>query len=280
VPDWRSILAGSELDPVADLERLYLASPDLRRSKLVIAGQYRGSDAVPRRAVSRLAAASGQPESWRKRSGVEIATWNNADATERVLALIGRRQFVITRADDLPRILRVARALARRSAVSVGGPASAGDALLGLEEGETLALSVDQAPRFVRGSVQHVPEHLEAAVHESDAGAYRVRLRGDFKNGASASSARDYWDRIRARYASHPLVAFMGLRPPLAELSFAVKGARLEATTSVTVAQARLVLGLVRGALAPAPLEPMPALDPRRSLPRTPRSSGASPLEP
>jgi hypothetical protein len=263
VPDWRSILEGSELDPIADLERLYLASPDLRRSKLVIAGQYRGSAAVPRLAVSRLAAARGEPANWRKRGGVEIATWNNADTTPRVLALIGPRQFVITRTDDLPRVLQVARALARRRATSGGrpasatagatGPGAAADALLGLEEGETLAVSVDQAPRFVRGNAHHVPEHLEAAVDERDGGGYRVRLRGDFKDEAAATSARNYWERMRARYASHPLVALMGLRPPLAELSFTQKGTRLSATTSVTIAQARLVLGLIRGAIAPAP---------------------------
>jgi hypothetical protein len=269
VPDWRAILEGSELDPITDLERLYLASPDLRRSRLVIAGQYRGSEAVPRLAVSRLAAARGQPANWRKRSGVEIASWNNADATPRVLALIGPRQFVITRTDDLPRVLQVARALAlaRRRATSAGrhpssatgaDRAGAADALLGLEEGETLAVSVDQAPRFVRGNAQHVPEHLEAAVDEGEGRRYRIRVAGDFKDEASATSARAYWEQLRARYAYHPLVALMGIRPALAELSITRKGTRLSATTSVTTAQARLVLGLIRGAIAPAPLDSAP----------------------
>jgi hypothetical protein len=288
VPDWRSILEGSELDPIADLERLYLASPDLRRSKLVIAGQYRGSAAVPRLAVDRLATARREPASWRKRGGVEIANWHNADATPRVLALIGPSQFVITRTDDLPRILQVARALARRRAVSGGRPPSgaagatdpraAADALLGLEEGETLSVSVDQAQRFVRGNVHHVPEHLEAAVDEPGEGAYRVRLHGDFKDEAAVASAREYWERMRARYASHPLVALMGLRPPLAKLSFTQKGTRLSATTSVTIAQARLVLGLLRGAIAPTPLDPEP--DRRAPKPRTSTRPDVSPLEP
>jgi hypothetical protein len=264
------------------LERLYLASPDLRRSKLVIAGQYRGSVAVPRLAVSKLAAARGESASWRKRNGVEIASWHNADATPRVLALIGPSQFVITRVDDLPRILQVARALARRRTASGEGPPSAagtaaeGDALLGLAEDETLSVSVDQAQRFVRGNVQNVPEHLEIAVDEPQQGAYRIRLHGDFKDDARV--ARAYWERMRARYASHPLVALMGLRPPLANLSFTQKGTRLSATTSVTIAQARLILGLIRGAIAPAPLDPMP--DRRTPQPRTSTRPDISPLDP
>src|SRR4051794_21699416 len=42
VPDWRLILGGSGIDPLRDLERLYLASPDLKRSSVIIAGEYAG----------------------------------------------------------------------------------------------------------------------------------------------------------------------------------------------------------------------------------------------
>ncbi|MBW2214640.1 MAG: hypothetical protein JRF48_09450 [Deltaproteobacteria bacterium] len=41
VPDWQLLLEGSGIDPVEDLDRLLVATPNLQRSKLVLAGRHR-----------------------------------------------------------------------------------------------------------------------------------------------------------------------------------------------------------------------------------------------
>src|SRR2546421_208424 len=72
IPDWQLIVGGAGLDPLRDLERLYIASPDLQRSSLVIAGQYSGDDDLPRRAVASLAAARGVSATWRTRGSIAV----------------------------------------------------------------------------------------------------------------------------------------------------------------------------------------------------------------
>ena len=116
IVDFRHDLEGSGLDPLNDLERLYIATPDLRRENLVIAGQYVGDSQLPERAVESLAAARGQTASFRREGSIRVAPWHNLDETPRVLALIAPQQFAITRSEDLPRVLQVARALSARRA--------------------------------------------------------------------------------------------------------------------------------------------------------------------
>jgi hypothetical protein len=41
IPDWKALLDGSGIDPVDDIDRLLLATPNLQRSRVVIAGRYR-----------------------------------------------------------------------------------------------------------------------------------------------------------------------------------------------------------------------------------------------
>lgn len=252
IPDWQAVLGGSDLDPMRDLERLYLASPDLRRSKLVIAGEYAGGDDVPRRAVTRLSRARGRASRWRTQQGVLIANWDNTDATERVIALIAPHQFVITRRDDLGRVLRIARA-APSSPIDSTAATRTGDALLGLHASEVMRLEVHGAARFVRGMLAGIPSRLDATVRTRDAGAFALRFEGRFDDEATAERAKAYWERQRDRFASNPFVAFTGLRSLFADIQLRQQAERLVLTTTLTEQQARVVLGLIQGAVSPPP---------------------------
>jgi hypothetical protein len=263
IPDWQAILAGSELDPLRDLERLYLASPDLRRSKLVVAGEYVGGEAMAREAAARLARSRGESVRWRKVSGIPVARWANADATERVVALIGKGRFVITRRDDLTRVLRIAAAQTRRPVSGARpGIAPSTDNLLALEPGALLALEVEGVGRFIRGNTRGVPARLAASVRSNDAGELHVLLDGEFGDAPSAARAKDYWARQRDRFAAHPLVAFAGMRPIFADARIELERETLRVNTRMNQQQARVMLGLIRGALTPPPSsEPREPLD-------------------
>lgn len=254
IPDFRLMLEGSGLDAVADLERLYIATPDLRRSNLVIAGQYEGGQEIAERAVANLAAARGREAAWSQRGGVRVAPWHDLDTTERVLALIAAQQFAITRTEDLERVLQVAHEIARRKVKDRGrAPDDPGAALLALERDEILALSVEGARMFARGNLRGVPERLEASVRALDDGAFDVRMTGHFESEEAAEHAQAYWERTRARFADHPLVAFIGMRAPLAGGLIRADELVVTARTRVTSQQARVVLGFVANAFPPPP---------------------------
>ncbi len=286
LPDWRMLVDGSGLDALRDLERLYLATPDLQRASVVIAGQYLGGEQVPRAAVAKLAQARGVSATWRKHGNIPVAPWANADDTARVLALIGPRRFAITRPEDLPRVLQIARALARRAGQQKGTtPApDAVDALLGLHQGEILALSVEGAQQFVRGNLTGVPKRIELSVRRRDEQTLEVRASATFASAAAARAALRYWESTRDRFADHPLLAFIGMRQPLLDTALHADAERLEATTVVTDQQARVVLGLVRGAFGSTEVdssdrtpEALPSLTPS---PSAPQQQGRGPFSP
>jgi hypothetical protein len=267
IADWRLILDGSGLDPLQDLERLYIASPDLRREHLVIAGTYVGGVEVAQRAVAAMAAARGREARWRVQGGIRVAPWHNLDDTERTLALIAPQQFAITRTEDLRRVLQVARALARRKAKRDGPEVDPGEALLALDQDETLALAVEGARLFARGNLRGIPERLEASVRSGE-GEFDVLATGHFESEATAEQAAAYWGRVRERYAANPLVALIGLREPLADAEITADATTITARTRVSVEQARLVLGFIRDALAPP--APVPTTAPADASPPNP----------
>jgi hypothetical protein len=272
LPDWRSLMDGSGLDPLRDIERLYIATPDLRRENVVIAGQYVGGDAVAERAVESLGRAHSVKARWRKRGAIRVAPWANSDETERVIALIAPEQFAIVRPDDLPRVLEVARALAQRRTVGVPATdAEAADALLGLAESETLSLSVEGARLFAKGNLRGVPERLLASVSQSDDGALDTHVIGNFESEEAAEQARAYWEEMRERYAGNALVALIGLRAPLTDATVTAAGDEVVVDTHVTLQQARVVLGFIRSALGPPPQptvpQPNPVLPAQRPTP-------------
>jgi hypothetical protein len=259
-PDFRAVVEGSGIDAIRDLDRLYLASPDLRRANVVIAGQHARVPELPQRAVAALATAQGKPARWKARGGVNVAPWRNHDDTERVVALLASDQFVIAPANDLPRVLAVAR--------SMDGAGKALDdhgksALLALPEGVAAVLTVYDARRFARGNLRGVPTHLEVVTRIQADGGVAVSIRGELETEQAADDAVQYWTRTRERFASHPLVALIGMRSPLVSAKIEREGRDIRIEGTFSQQQARTLLGFARSTIAPPPVPPMPASPPK-----------------
>lgn len=259
IPDVRLVLEGSEIDPLRDLSRLFLASPNLQRSRLVMAGQYRGDESVPRRAAENLARARGATLAWEQRGNVPVAAWHNLDRTERVLALLGPDAFAITRAEDLPRVLAIAQALAKRS----GRRQRSSDALLAMERDQVVTFSVENAKLFARGATAHIPERLTVAVYTPQDGQVRVRLAGEFAGEAAALAASEFWSGLTERYARSVLVSLMGLSGPLERMRLERAKTAVSAVTTLRLDEVRLILRFLRDSLGGRPAAPRgPAADP------------------
>jgi hypothetical protein len=257
IPDVRALLDGSGVDPLRDLSRLFLASPDLRRKHVVMAGKYAGDESVPRNAVAQLAEHKGLPAVWRSVRGMPTAPWHNADDTERVVALLGPSVFAITRPDDLARVLAVARATrAQRAKENV----DASEALVHMDERELMNVAVESARSFVRGArAQLAPEQLVVSVREqaADPQQLEVDARAHYPDADQAEHALKYWEQLRAQYASHALVALMNLDRLLRDLKLSTRGSELTLELTVPPRQARLLLRFLRDSIrGPEPYTP------------------------
>jgi len=274
IPDWRLILEGSQIDAVADLDRLFLASPDLRREKLVIAGQYNGAPDRVRTVVENIATAHGKVAEWTTQGAFEVASWHNEDVTPRVIALVGPQQFVICRPDDLPRVLTVAAGLAERakqaapaSTVDASTPVApvttAADALLGADTEDVWSLSVEGARQFVPQRIDAIPTRLQVGVRPiAERKMIDVHANATFDDQAQAENAKRYWDGVRSRFGSHPLVALMGMSSPLMNARIELGEMQLNARSELNVQQVRMLLGFIRNALTPPPPPPLPSAAP------------------
>jgi hypothetical protein len=261
--DVRLLLDGSGVDPLRDLTHLFLASPDLRREHVVMAGRYHGDESVPRTAVDSLAQERGEVASWRDLRGIRVAPWFNRDATARVLALIGPSLFAITREEDLGRVLAVARTLAKRSQRTAAQDDPV-QALLNLEKQELMAISVENARTFIQGaSAQQIGDRIEISVKQSGNDRFELHLTADYAGANDAKTAETFWQRVKERYANHPLTALIGMADVLRDASLTAHDSSLVGTLSVSSAQARLILRFARDALGTPKLAPMPRADPQ-----------------
>jgi hypothetical protein len=286
IPDWRLLLEGSGIDPLADLNRVFLASPNLRRSRLVVAGHYNGGEAIAEKAVDNLARERDKKVSWRSQDGIRYARWLNKDETRRIIALVGPDEFVITRPVDLPRVLAVARALAERRKEEGKEAVSDTEALLAMEEGEAWSLTVEGARQFARGRVKSVPTRLSVRVFDLAGDQIEVRATGNYDSVEEAEKARRYWNRRRKQFASHPLLGLLGMTAPLLDASVKQEEETVEARTTLTHRQMRVLLGFLKSSLAPPetlapgspPGVPEPTPDPETKTPASkPPASAPTP---
>lgn len=255
-PDWQALLEGSGIDPVDDVDRIMLASPNLSRSRWVIAGRHAGEDdQLVRAAVQRLGEARGEPVSWELQHGVQVAPWHDADETDRVIALVGPRHFTISRPEDLPRVLAVAQARQQEDAQAPErDDESWADALLSMEEDEAISVEVEGARRFVRvpeGSEMEgrIPDRARAAVTQARGGLVVTgSLR--FDDDAQAADSLSYWDERRARLAQNSLVRFAGMSAPLAQMQVSTDGRWIRFRTRLGLDQTRFLLGYLERQLA------------------------------
>lgn len=268
VEDWRVVLAGSGIEPLDDLDRIMVASPNLLRSRMILAGRYR-EDRVDVRAVAELMARThgGKSIKWRKQYGVEVAPWHHEDDTPRVLALWGDRYFSITRPEDLPALLAVAQAKAEiltaipadadphtapGTATTVADPVpsqvAGRAALLAMPANTALTLEVEGARRFARGdALARVPQSLQLRVYEMDPSTVGLGIESRFDDPDQASEAVSFWDAVRQRQARNVFVSMMGFGPALSQAEITSEGAEVHVHASLGASRARAALGLLQG---------------------------------
>jgi len=292
LPDWRALLEGSGVEPLSDLDRLLLASPNLRRSRTLVAGRTLDGDETVRRAVAQLAAHRGQEAPWRTRlGGVPVAPWHDRDRTVREVALLGGGVFAITRPEDLPALLAVARARAGGDDDDGGstedgagggeggettgegegpegtpqapsaGPGSddapsPAEALLALPGNAVLSFEAEGARAYVSGGqATIVPERLSLTVVPAG-GELALAVTGRWPDAEEAEAAESHWGRRIRAYAGHPLAGLFGVAGALQRTELDRDGRTLRARTTATPEELERVLRQARGFFAGPPRPP------------------------
>ena len=250
VPDWQLLLDGSGIDPVADLDRLLVATPNLQRSKLVLAGRHRRDEGFARKSVTRLARSRGKTLRWRRRFGVPTAAWYNLDQTPRTIALLSSKHFSISRRQDLERVLAMAKARELRDSnkeglVEVSGP----DALLSMGPDEAISLEVEGVHRFVIGSIRHLPIRLRLAVRETGADEATVSVLATYDSDELAEDASVYWKKVAAFYSQQLIMSLAGFGKTLRRMDFAPEENRIRVSFKLDADQIRFILSYAEGRL-------------------------------
>ncbi|MFT3921991.1 MAG: hypothetical protein QM778_05610 [Myxococcales bacterium] len=260
IPDWRALLDGSGIDPIEQLDRFMIATPNLQRSKIVVAGRYEGGEQTVLDAVEKLAAAHGASPGWHAQLGVRVATWANLDETPRVIALVGPSHFTISREEDLARVLAFAATRAQTQQKKRRPPEPAeplpphpADALLSMEDSEGLSVEVEGAEQFVRRAAKGVPSKLRLSAVELPGPRVELRGRLVFADPDKAAIGAAFWDNLRNVYSRNALVAMLGLAEPLQQGTIRQEGAEVTLTVGLSLEQTRLILGYLRELVRPPP---------------------------
>ena len=259
IPDWKALLDGSGIDPIEKLDRFMIATPNLQRSKIVIAGRYVGGEQTVLAAVDQLASAHGAHPNWHNQAGVRIANWANADETPRVIALVGPEHFAICREEDLTRVLAFAATRAQAQSKKRKAPSQEppekhpAEALLSMEENEGLSVEVEGAEQFVRRAARGVPGKLRLSAVELPGPRVELRGRLIFADAEKAVAGAAFWDNLRSAYGRNALVSMLGLADPLKQGTIAQEGAEVTLTVGLSLEQTRLILGYLRELVRPPP---------------------------
>jgi hypothetical protein len=254
IPEWQALLAGSGLDALQDLQRVFVATPNLERSSLVVSARHTLPRARIDAAVAALAAEQHAPARFAQEDGFQVAPWRNRGPTERVIALTGDDQFTITRRDDLQRVLGVARALSQlrsqqgfdqKELERQGG-------LLAMQANEAVSLWVEGVGKYVRGEVAGVPSSLRLSIYHVDQFNTELRVRGQYGSAGAAAEALTAMDALRQELSNNARVIFLGLKSALDSAVIEQHGAALALHVKLTLHQTRYLLRYVTRALRPS----------------------------
>lgn len=247
IPAWRDLLRGSGLHSFEDLSRILVATPDLDRASIVLAGTLRSGERVVRDAVARLAHRRQRRAPFAPRHGLAVAPWYGPDDAERAVVLLGRDRFAITRVTDVERVVEVLRTLDARTPFASDATSGASE----LSGDEALVLFVEDVRRFAAVADPALPRSLRLAITPIDEFYASVDVRARYTSPADAETGRSAIDLARTSLVDHAKIAELGLRSLVEEIDLAWKDREVHASARITLHQLRTLLAFARHALRP-----------------------------
>ncbi|MEM6961789.1 MAG: hypothetical protein AAF550_08625 [Myxococcota bacterium] len=247
-PDWDALLSGSGIDPVSELSRLMLASPNLQRARWMVLGSYRGDASYVRNAVARIAANRGTEVKWKRRFGVDTAPWVSKDPTPRVLSVLAPGYFSISRPQDLPRVIALAQSHAVRAR-------DWGKQLLSMDAEEACSIEVYGLSRFLKAlpsgglSGAALPERGKMSIMLEQERGFAAKAEFHFSQERGAAEASAHIQNLLPRIATQPMLRLMGFSKIVEDLTVIQDRRTIRVETSIGVSQSALITSLLQNLL-------------------------------
>lgn len=249
IRDFQSVLGGSGIDPVRDLEQFLMSSPDpTNRSRYAFLGRSRHDRAWARERVAALATRSGRPAEWTTRFGYESAPWQDEDDVGRIVLLLDDQHFLLCRERDAARVLGWLRSVAENA----DRPISEGPALaLGVAEHEVVSFEGLNLTAYAQGAVaQYVPSTARVSILTDEGHHFDLAVRAVYEESSLAETGSAYWDELRRRTAGSAIAQYSGMSRVLDGLEPTLDEHEVRAQTSLNSAQVVSILGLIQMQIA------------------------------
>lgn len=254
LPDVRALLDGSGVDVVEDLDRLWSGTPDLSRERVAVVGAHRRPPDFAQLAAERLARAAGQTILFRHQGKVRTTRWLSSDTTQRTLALLGKRHFVISRDTDLDALIRMV--LHPKAAINQAPTTEPADdlRLLALDPGSLVEAQMEGVRHYVIAKdPDRLPLRVKVHVKDGSRGEVLVKAIAEFGNPELAGRAKAMVRHELDVYARQPLIALFGLSRVLRRATLDVRDSKLALRIELEHGRAQSLLASIRDTMPALP---------------------------
>lgn len=247
LPGWDRLFAGSGLAPLQHFSRFVIASPNLHPSRLGMAARLRGTGRGGQVLRDRVAPL-------RQVEDVSVGTWSRRGTTTREVAFLDERSFAIARSQDLMRLLALARVIGGQITDAPPTSELALTGLLHMGATEAMSLSVHHVSAFVPNPTDSVPTTLHFSLKDPTQYTVQLVVTGRYETPEQRERALVSWRNTYDEFAKRPEVTTAGLVGAIEHASFKRDDRDVIASTELTMAQLRYLLGALRdllGSLVP-----------------------------
>ena len=239
---FRAWAGSSGLDPIQDLDGILIGGDALYTNRRVIVLRYVGDESALRDRILRMSVDRGVTPAWREVSGFAVVDYPDPNLpVPHVLVLTASHELVLAPADDLSRIVEVARDhAARRDASS---PDLNLEPAFVFEAGEVVSVDSEDAMPTYPGYPAGPSRFTVRMTDDADGSHADLRIHGDFTSENDCTAARTFLETQRTTYVDHFMVRAAQLDRPLRDATFTQAATGLDIHMDFTADELRRALG-------------------------------------
>jgi hypothetical protein len=234
IPQWRPVLAATDLDPIREIDAIIAASPGRGSRDYVMLARHASRDDRVRGIVELLARAEGTELAWTTRDGVAAALWPGEPEVVQSVAIIRPGWVAIGPSAEVSRFAAIA---AREGGELLPGIPMPWDGEHSVVDDGAGLQATGRGLMGDEGQLPYYPDRFELLIENDAQGNVGCGWTGFYPDAAEAESARAHWESRRAEYADNPLLSLFGLASAVQNARFTIDGPRVAFRLDLTLLQ-------------------------------------------